>query len=125
MKAKIAAMGCLMFACGALVASLASAYPRQAVEHAPTSEQCRADRAYWMSKLEQPNGKGTDDIVFETLGVWQGEMDKCEVVDPENHWEYYNAQSEAIAESASRATNFIFRHKMWDQFIAEDTAGKR
>src|SRR6202041_742832 len=47
MKAKLVLLGCVMFACGALVASLASARPRQAVEHAPTVEQCRADRAYW------------------------------------------------------------------------------
>ena len=67
MPAKQTLSGCLMFVCGAVVASLASAHPRQAVEHAPTVEQCRADRAYWMSKLEQPDGKGTNDVVFETL----------------------------------------------------------
>jgi hypothetical protein len=30
----------------------------QEVEHAPTVDQCRADRAYWMSLLEEPGGKG-------------------------------------------------------------------
>jgi hypothetical protein len=125
MKMKLAAIGCLTFACGALAASLASTQPRQAVEHAPTSEQCHADRAYWMSKLEQPDGKGTGDTTFETLGAWQNEMTKCQAVDPDNYWQYYNAESEAIAESADRATKFIIRHKLWEQFIAEDMAGAR
>ena len=125
MKAKLVLLGCVMFACGALVASLASARPRQAVEHAPTVEQCRADRAYWMSKIEQPDGKGTNDVVFETLRGWQSEMSKCEVVDPENYGKYYNAGSEAIAESASRTLAFISRHNLVNQFLDEDAAGKR
>ena len=66
-----------MFACGAAIASLASARPRQAIEHAPTVTQCQADRAYWMSKLEQADNKGTDDVSFGTLTGWQNEMKKC------------------------------------------------
>ena len=125
MKAKIAAMGCLMFACGALVASLASAYPRQAVEHAPTMEQCRADRAYWMSKLEQADGKGTDDVTYNTLMGWQSEMDKCMVVDPSDYWKYYNTSSETNAEQKNRLVNFLTRHDLYIQFAKEDSAGER
>ena len=125
MTIKHTLLGCLMFACGVLAASLASAHPRQAVEYAPTVEQCRADRAYWMSKLEQPSEKGTDDVTFETLRGWQKEMSKCQVVDPENYWKYYNAGSEAVAESGNRALNFIIHHNLWQQFLDEDAAGKR
>jgi hypothetical protein len=125
MKTKSVALGCLMFMSGAMVASLASAYPPQAVEHAPTAEQCRADRAYWMSKMEQPDGKGTNDVVFNTLGGWQREMSKCQVVDPENYSQYRNAGSEAMAESASRTLAFIMRHNLVNQFLDEDAAGKR
>ena len=35
-----------------------------------------------MSKLEQPDGKGTDDVSYVTLAGWRKEMDKCPVVDP-------------------------------------------
>ena len=86
MTVRQALLGCLLFACGAMAVSLASARPRQAVEHAPTVEQCRADRAYWMAKLEQADGKGTNDVGFETLRGWDSEMSKCRVVDPENYW---------------------------------------
>jgi hypothetical protein len=125
MKTKLTAFGCFAFACGALAASLASPHPRQAVEHAPTVEQCRADRAYWMSKLEQPDNKGTDDVSFATLTGWHNEMGKCEVVDPADANRYYNAKAESQAEQLGRMIDFLSRHNFWGQFQAEDAAGKR
>jgi hypothetical protein len=125
MKTKLAGLGCLMFACGATMASLAFAHPPQAVEHAPTAEQCRADRAYWMSKIEQPDVKGTDDVPFVTLLGWDAEMEKCRAVDPPNRWLYFNVGEEALAEMAMRERAFLVRHDMWQQFLDEDAAGKR
>jgi hypothetical protein len=125
MTTKQTLLGCLMFVCGAVVASLAFAHPRQAVEHAPTVEQCRADRAYWMSKIEQPDGRGTADVSYDTLTEWHKEMRKCEVVDPENSDKYYNAMGESYAEQLSRMIDFLNRHNLWQQFDAEDAAGKR
>jgi hypothetical protein len=124
-KTKQALLGCLMFACGAVVASLAFARPPQAVEHAPTVEQCQADRAYWMSKLEQPDDKGVDDVSYDTLNGWHKEMSKCEVVDPSNYWKYYNAMGESNAEQLGRMIDFLSRHNLWQQFLDEDAAGKR
>ena len=69
-----------------LVASFASGQPAQKVEHAPTVEQCQADRAYWSSKLTQPVGKEADDVLYMTLLGWDAEMDKCQVVDHPNRW---------------------------------------
>lgn len=40
MKTKQMLLACLMFACGVLVASLASGKPAQEINHAPTIEQC-------------------------------------------------------------------------------------
>ena len=125
MKMKLVALSCMMFACGAVVASLASAPPPQAVEHVPTVEQCQADRAYWMSKLTQADGKGTDDVQFLTLVDWDAEMEKCRAVDPPNRWQYFNVGEEALAETAIRQRKFLVRHNLWQQFLDEDAAGKR
>lgn len=125
MKTRQVLLGCLMFACGAVVASLASAHPQQAVEHAPTVEQRRADWTYWMSKLEQPDEKGTDDVSYGTLTGWRDEMDKCRVVDPANSQKYYNAINESRAEQMMRMMDYLNRHNLWQDFKAEDAAGKR
>jgi hypothetical protein len=108
-----------------LVASFASGQPAQKVEHAPTVEQCQADRAYWSSKLAQPVGKEADDVMYMTLLGWDAEMDKCQVVDPPNRWQYFNVGEEALAAMAIRQRDFINRHDMWQQFLDEDAAGKR
>jgi hypothetical protein len=125
MKTKLAGLGCLMFACGATVASLAFAHPPQAVEHAPTAEQCRADRAYWMSKLEQADNKGTDDVSYAALRGWYNEMEKCQPVDPANTFRYYNVMAESQGEQLGRMINFLSRHNLWQQFQDEDAAGMR
>jgi hypothetical protein len=52
-------------------------------------------------------------------------MDKCQVVDPPNRWQYFNVGEEALAAMAIRQRDFINRHDMWQQFLDEDAAGKR
>lgn len=125
MKTKQSLVGCLMFACGALVATLAYARPRQAVEHAPTVAQCQADQRLWMSKLEVPNGGGLLDIPYDTLMAWVHEMGDCEEVDPDWGDKYRNVAHETIARMAARFRDFVWRHNLYDQFIQEDAAGKR
>jgi hypothetical protein len=94
----------------------------QEVQHAPTVAQCLADQRLWYSKVEDtsitlPN--------IDTLSQWSQEMGDCEKVDPENKWKYYNTEEEIHEDERSRMTNFIARHGLWQQFKAEDTAGKR
>ena len=113
----------LAVAVAILVASLASGHPTQNVEHAPTVEQCRADQAYWFSKLERTHG--TDDITYDNLRSWHTEMNKCAVIDPPKEWKYYNTMSESDAEVATRLMRFVNRHNLWQQFLDEDAAGKR
>jgi len=96
----------------------------QEVKHAPTVDQCQADQRLWLSKLEGPES-GLDDAPFSTLNAWNAELDQCKAVDPQNHFKYYNTTSEITAEQFIRAQHFIDRHGLHDQFIAEDTAGKR
>jgi hypothetical protein len=98
----------------------------QEVKHAPTVEQCRADQRLWLSKMAEPNGKGTADVSYKEVKGWVGEMVYCsKKVDPAFGFEYLNAQSEAEATSALRLENFLFRHNLLRQFLAEDAQGKR
>jgi hypothetical protein len=97
-------------------------FPQQ-VEHAPTVAQCQADQRLWYSKIEADHG--LDDVTFSTLVGWGTEMVQCEIVDPQNHLKYSQTNSEDIAERATRELNFISRHGLGQQFLAEDAAGKR
>jgi hypothetical protein len=105
---------------------LASGGRTQEVEHAPTVEQCRADQALWLSKLEStPPRQGTADVDLKTLHLWFSEMNDCMAVDPANQFKYYNTEAEATGERSSREMSFIGRHGLYQQFLDEDEAGKR
>jgi hypothetical protein len=126
---KQTSLGCLMFAFGALVASLASAHPRQAVEHAPTVEQCRADLRAWWEKAGKV--QGLDDITYDVLGSMSSEMTNCIFVDKANRShadsapDYYELAVELDKQQAERVTRFLIRHELWQKFSEEDPAGKR
>jgi hypothetical protein len=107
----------------ALVLSLGSVTTKPQVEHAPTVAQCEADQRLWLSKLE--DDRGVDDVKFHTLEAWQREMTDCKEVDPTNNNKYINVMSEAEAELSRREFDFIARHGLTEQFIAEDEKGKR
>jgi hypothetical protein len=95
----------------------------QQVEHAPTVAQCQADQRLWLSKLEADHG--LDDVTYPTLIAWGVEMGQCDAVDNPNHHKYYVTNSEIIAAESRRELGFIYRHGLYQQFIAEDAAGKR
>lgn len=52
-------------------------------------------------------------------------MHDCQTVDPENERPYYNTTSEITTLQWIRLFNFLHRHNLWDQFIAEDAQDKR
>jgi hypothetical protein len=106
----------------AVILFFASSLTPQEVEHAPTVAQCQADQALWLSKLEGPD---PNSLGFPTLLAWEHEMIQCEAVDPSNLNKYYNTWAEAQASDSSRQFHFIKRHGFYDQFLAEDAAGKR
>jgi hypothetical protein len=94
----------------------------QEVQHAPTVAQCQADERLWSSKLEASE---LNDVTFKTLIDWQHEMNQCRAVDRQHYSDYYGTEAEAQAVAAAREFNFIRRHDLLDQFLAEDAAGKR
>ena len=87
-------------------------------------EQCRADQRLWLSKLEQPNDAGINNVSFNELNAWTFEMDDCRSVDPEFAREYYATEAEAESAAISRVEHFLDRHNLYGQFIADDTQGK-
>jgi hypothetical protein len=121
MKTKLAALGCLMFACGAVVASLASGRPAQEIKHAPTVAQCQADQRLWLSKLE--DSASASSVSYNTLADWVDEMGDCAKVDPAGHSLYENVEAEAVEIIMVRYLRYLHRHHLYEQFVAEDEAG--
>jgi hypothetical protein len=109
----------------AAVAVAGTVFAGQDVDHAPTAAQCQADRAYWMSKLEDTDTSTMENISYETLDAWSAEMYKCRVVDPPNSHKYDFAEMEVIAFQHVRLIDFLNRHKLLPQFKSEDAAGAR
>jgi hypothetical protein len=95
---------------------------RQA-SNGPSAAQCQSDAAIWLPTLQAQGG--TIAITYETLGSWVDEMMQCRDVDPANREKYFNVASGAVAERANRETNYLVRHDLYKQFLAEDVAGKR
>jgi hypothetical protein len=110
-----------------LIAAILIAYPAfgQEIKHAPTVAQCQADQRLWAAKLEQPHGQVVTAVPYSTLMEWLREMGDCEDIDPAQHDLYMNTSGEAITAMASRLREFVYRHKMWEQFLKEDAAGTR
>jgi hypothetical protein len=100
-----------------LMASLAGQ-----VEHAPTVAQCQADQRLWMSRTEGPSSQLPE---YNVIVKWTAEMGDCAKVDPDNSFKYYNTEAELTAEQQIRLAHFLDRRNLWQQFIAEDAAGKR
>jgi hypothetical protein len=95
----------------------------QQVTNSPNAAQCQSDAAIWLPTLEAQGG--TIAITYETLGSWVDEMMQCRDVDPANREKYFNVASGVVAERANRETNYLVRHGLYKQFLAEDVAGKR
>jgi hypothetical protein len=95
----------------------------QQATNSPNAAQCQSDAAIWLPTLEAQGC--TIAITYETVGSWVDEMMQCRDVDPANREKYFNVVAGAVAERANRETNYLVRHGLYKQFIAEDVAGKR
>jgi hypothetical protein len=87
--------------------------------HAPTVDQCRADQKLWFAWLED-----RDHLLpkYPELSAWSNEMMNCMAVDRELSWQYQNVQAEVTAVQLTRVENFLQRHGLIEQFLAEDGA---
>jgi hypothetical protein len=105
-----------------LMLALLTASVSGQIEHAPTVQQCQADQRLWFYELEND---GSNLPGIDVLRQWSKEMSVCEKVEPDHKWAYYNTSGEIDGEEITRMVNFLDRHNLWGQFIAEDAAGKR
>ena len=115
----------------ALAAILSVSIPlsgQDAVKDAPSIGKCRTDQALWEAQLyhlAQGSAKGPDDVSLDTLTNWIHEMRGCPGVDREHTSDYVRTVALAMAAVGVRATDFLRRHNLMDQFVKEDIAGQR
>ena len=104
----------------------------QEVKHAPTVEQCRADQTLWFSKInddakaEEAEGLRepvAHSISFQQLNFLILEMHDCARIDPESKGLYYRTSGDAAVAANNRLMNFLYRHNLSSQFVAEDAQG--
>lgn len=113
----------LLFASLILALILTASLVGQGIKHAPAVAQCQADQRLWLSKTEE--GDSPRLPKYDVLSEWDSEMTDCEKVDPNNKWTYYNTSEEITEIRHTRLIDFVSRHNLWQEFIAEDGAGKR
>lgn len=95
----------------------------QEVKHAPSIAQCRADQRLWFSKITDSDSLRATSIL--QLEGWTTVMNDCKEVDADNVRPYLDVITLIKGEEAVRLINFVSRHHLTDQFLAEDAAGKR
>jgi hypothetical protein len=121
------------------------AIPTFAQQHAPTAEVCKADVAVWYNaemateyyKAQQalvedtaPNRTDIAKLPVQEVIARMNEMYDCaradvpEGVDPQTN-RYFQAGHFYHEVFSSRAMQFIHRHGLWDEFLKEDSSGKR
>ncbi len=111
---------------GLCVFLLLAATPSLGQDHAPTVAQCQADQRLWASDLYDGNVKeAVSKLSFQTLQIRVSEMGDCVFVDEERAQHYANLGGSYGLVMAKRLKNFVERHDLTAQFLAEDAAGKR
>ena len=112
----------------ALFAALISPCMAENKPLALTVEECRTDQRSWSNwlKADQEIAAKTtrSDITFAQLTYWGTEMRVCKKVDPVFAAQYEITENEIAFELEARYYNFIYRHNLWDQFLAEDAKGQ-
>lgn len=101
----------------------ASVAQDSAVEHAPTTAQCRADQALWRDRLSGDASASTP--TYTTIRKLPGEMNDCASVDPSHSDAYLVVAGLAAAGMARREFDFLTRHNLFTQFVTEDNQGMR
>ena len=92
----------------------------QEVKHGPTTvQECRADERLWESMKDNAT------VSFRELSDRGRDLFYCMHVDPEWKNVYDLGVGTIDATQLKRLLNFLDRHHLYDQFIAEDAQGKR
>ena len=94
-----------------------------AQDHAPTVQQCQADRLLWWDQFDTPEVIAT--LSYRKLSERSGEMIDCSAVDDEHKESYRRLVAMFQMEIAQRLLSFVTRHHLMAQFMAEDAAKTR
>jgi hypothetical protein len=74
----------------------------------------------WFSKIEENSAS----VRFRELDDWFSEMFDCEKVDPASADRYHNTRDKILAEQALRLQGFLYKHNLYNKFLAEDAQGR-
>lgn len=96
-----------------------------AQDHAPTVDQCRADQRLWSSGDANAFKDATSRLSLRALKQRSDEMGDCFAVDSERSHQYFSLVAAYATELSGRYKDFIDRHNLMAQFLAEDATGKR
>ena len=88
-------------------------------EPAPVADQCRAEVAAW----EKADPAYWHRFAQPELSRRFQEMYECTKVDRLNEGRYTYVALLLEVQRADRFMVFLIRHKLWDQFVAEDAKG--
>jgi hypothetical protein len=110
-----------------LAAILLPGFANLAQEHAPTAEQCDADLRLWASQAST-----LDKLPYKEVEAREQEMFNCGgSVNSQTQQGFIKAKSYDSAsnlyrgEMGERLSDFLVRHNLIEQFLAEDAQGKR
>lgn len=108
------------------------------IEHAPTPEQCRADADAWgiptpalFVNTEQQfnpftNASARDaSLTAKVLNARTAELSQCIRTDRPNFMRYAEADRAYAIAQLIRMGNYMKRHDLISQFLAEDEQGQR
>jgi hypothetical protein len=93
-------------------------------DHAPTVEQCRADQRLWAAQLDG-SPETVSSLTYYQLNDRMAEMADCVAIDDVRAVLYSETGARFNMRQMVRLRDFVKRHELYDQFIAEDAAGKR
>lgn len=111
-----------------------------AQDHAPTTEECRADAALWGDREARTeynesqtayvrdgtqNKTGIARLPYRAISARMNEMIDCTKVDGQHSDTYDELQKFYFGVIADRWYDFIKRHKLMNQFMQEDEKGMR
>ena len=108
------------------------------IEHAPTPEQCRADADAWgipmpallvnterQFALFQQGITGDKNLTANVLDARMKYLGQCMQTDKPNAMRYAEAARAYAIAKLVRMSNFMKRHDLTSQFLAEDEQGQR
>ena len=78
-----------------------------------------------MSKVLPARSGGADDAIFVELTDWHHELYLCRTVDLNLMNQYANVGGAIAEEQKQRLFDFVKRHNLLGEFLAEDAQGER